>query len=526
MTQIAHNRVAERRRLLPRRNRPSPSLATRMLAASALVALLVAGGFGILIHAVATLDEATDQEAHAQDMITSTLMVEKLVLDLETGSRGFVLSGNDRFLQPWDRARTELPGRLQSFERLASRNPAQRRLAQRLAIAIRDYVDFYSVPLVNLARQRPAAARAPDSTAEGKRQTDEIRGQFVRFRDAVGAISAQSATDARSQSDRAIRLAVAGLVACALLVVLFGLYLARSTARPVRAAATAATRLAGGDYTTRLDEDGPGEVGALTASFNRMAEDLERRRTELEAQNAKLRESESRKSELVAIVSHELRTPLASVLGFTSVLLRREVAPEEQRRYLEIIDTEGRRLSSLLNDFLDAEKLEEGQLDLTPELMDLGGLVRQQANLFAGQSAKHVLEVSLPPQPLPVCGDRNRLAQVLANMLSNAIKYSPEGGTVEIVGERDDDVVRVSVRDEGLGIPEDLQKRVFAKFFRGDAGASGIPGTGLGLTIARSVVEAHGGRIDFESTSGKGAIFWIELPIAAAAHDVVAHRKE
>jgi signal transduction histidine kinase len=104
---------------------------------------------------------------------------------------------------------------------------------------------------------------------------------------------------------------------------------------------------------------------------------------------------------------------------------------------------------------------------------------------------------------------------VIGNLLSNAIKYSPDGGTVQVEAEQVDSVVRVSVRDQGLGIPDELQQRVFAKFFRGDADVSGIPGTGLGLTIARSVVEAHGGRMNFESARGKGSVFWLELPIAA-----------
>jgi signal transduction histidine kinase len=296
---------------------------------------------------------------------------------------------------------------------------------------------------------------------------------------------------------------------------LFGLYLARSTAHPVREAATAATQLAEGDLSVRLSERGPGEVGELTAAFNHMAEELESQRRELQTQNEKLRESERRKSELVHIVSHELRTPLASILGFTSVLLNRDAEPEEQRRYLEIIDREGRRLSDLLNDFLDAERLDEGHLILEPELIDVSRVVTEQVRLFEGQSEKHELDMVVPSTPLTVRGDPNRLAQVVGNLLSNAIKYSPEGGTVHVVAEQANGVVRVSVRDEGLGIPEDQQERVFVKFFRGDAPASGIPGTGLGLTIARSVVEAHGGSMNFESGSGEGSVFWLELPTAA-----------
>jgi signal transduction histidine kinase len=341
---------------------------------------------------------------------------------------------------------------------------------------------------------------------------------------AENAIAAESAAAAERRSDRAIAVAGVVLVACVLIVVLFGVYLARSIARPVRGVATAATRFAGGDLSVRLPERGPGEVGELTSAFNRMAEELERRRVELETQNEKLRESERRKSELVRIVSHELRTPLASILGFTALLLRREVDAADRRRYLEIIDGEGRRLSALLNDFLDAERLDEGHLSLEPELIDMAAVVSEQVSLFEGASDKHRLDLAVDEQPLPVHGDPDRLAQVVSNLLSNAIKYSPDGGMVEVVAERNDGQVRVTVRDEGMGIPEELQERVFAKFFRGDASASGIPGSGLGLTIARSVVEAHGGRMSFRSAQGEGSVFSVELPIAAT--DGVAARKE
>lgn len=496
----------------------SLSLALRMIVASAVLAALVASVFAVLINAVSGLNDATRREAHAKDVTAATLRLEKLVLDLETGVRGYILTGEDGFLKPYREARQQLDsGRLREFERLASTNPEQGRRARNLTTAIRQYEQDYAVNLLNIARFNPPAARDFVAREEGQRRTDEIRRHFTSFLAAENALAAASATSADRQADRAVGLAIAGLIASTLLIVLFGIYLARSTARPVRGVAQAATRLAGGDLSTRLDEKGPGpgEVGELKVAFNQMAEQLERGRAELESQNEKLRESERLKSELVSIVSHELRTPLASVLGFTSLLLTREVSPEEQRRYLEIIDAQGRRLSSLLNDFLDIERLEEGQLKLARELFDMGTLVGEQAQLFAGQSEKHKLDVVLPPRPLPVRGDPDRMAQVVANLLSNAIKYSPDGGTVEVVGEREDDRVRVSVRDEGLGIPDELQEQVFGKFFRGDAPASGIAGTGLGLTIARSLVEAQGGTISFESATGEGSVFWLELPIAA-----------
>jgi signal transduction histidine kinase len=127
------------------------------------------------------------------------------------------------------------------------------------------------------------------------------------------------------------------------------------------------------------------------------------------------------------------------------------------------------------------------------------------------------LELRLAEEQLPVRGDPDRLAQVVGNLLSNAIKYSPSGGLVEIVGERSNGAVRITVRDEGLGIPDDQRDKIFTKFYRGNAAASGIAGSGLGLAFARAVVEAHGGQITFSSESGKGSVFSVELPTHVVA---------
>jgi signal transduction histidine kinase len=491
------------------------SLSGRLVVGSALLALLVAVAFGVLVFAVTTLDDATKRERHARAVSAETLQLERLVLDLDTGLRGFVLTGREDLLAPWTSARAALPGQKRTFLRLASTTAGERRRAMTLVNSIDLYVADYAVPVVDIARTSPAAARQQVVSVEGASQLKAVRDHFADFLSKESALAAARTSTAQRRSNEAIAAAVTGLIASALLIVGFGLYLARSIARPAREVAEGAARLAGGDLTTRLVPQGVGEIGDLTRAFNEMAERLEASRRELEEQNERLRESERAKSELVSIVAHELRTPLASVLGFTSVLLQREVTADQRREYLGIIQAQARRLAALVNDFLDVQHLEEGRLSIARDLVDIGSVVREQTELFAGQSPKHLLDVSLPQAPLPVRGDSNRLAQVVANLLSNAIKYSPDGGVVRVAGTRTDHVIRVSIQDEGVGIPPELQPDIFGKFVRGHATANGIEGSGLGLAISRSLVEAHGGRIDFKSTKGGGSTFWFEIPSAS-----------
>jgi signal transduction histidine kinase len=501
------------RRLL----RPSASLTARTAVASlALVVVVVAVAVGLLT-AVFAARTATHKEVEAQALTAATRDVQGLVVNLETGLRDLALSGDTRFLKPWVRARAELPAKLAAFERLAATVPGQEPRARAIASLIQAYLVEYSVPLVQTAREQPAAASTPAATAEGKRRIAEIRRHFAT----ILAQEQRRADDASSAADRdsrrAVAVAVAGLVALAAIVALFGLYVARSIALPVRQVADEAQRLATGDAVASLRERGSGEVADLTRAFNTMARQLEARTHELEEQNRQLRDSEHAKSELVSIVSHELRTPLTSMLGFTSLLARGDQDEDAQQRYLEIIAAQGQRLATLLDDFLSVQQAEEGRLELDADRLDLVPLLRQQTELYSAHSEGHELVLELEDERLPVRGDEGRLAQVVGNLLSNAIKYSPDGGVVTVTGARAAGRVFVRVHDEGIGIPDEEQGRVFTKFFRGDAAARGIAGSGLGLAFARAVVEAHGGRIGFTSTEGEGATFEVELPVASAA---------
>jgi signal transduction histidine kinase len=357
-----------------------------------------------------------------------------------------------------------------------------------------------------------SAASQPIVTQEGLTRIHAIRTSLARLLTDEDARASAQATSAKHRATHAFEAAIAGLVAIVALLVLFGVFLARGIARPVRTVADGAAQIAAGDLSTRLDEGGAAEIKQLRTAFNDMADSLQRGQRELELQNEDLRQSERVKSELVSIVAHELRTPLASIVGYTSLLLRRGFDQATTTRYLEIIRTQGNRLSALIDDFLDVERVQAGRIELKDESIDLKRILAEEARFLDRDASKHPVKLTLGPEALRVRGDADRLSQVCGNLVANAVKYSPDGGPIEITGSMVGDNVRVQIADHGIGIPDEHQPRIFTKFFRADARERGFDGTGLGLALSREIIEAHGGRMGFTSTSGAGSTFWFELP--------------
>jgi signal transduction histidine kinase len=273
--------------------------------------------------------------------------------------------------------------------------------------------------------------------------------------------------------------------------------------RPVRALATAARHVAGGAYEARVPAEGVDEIGALARAFNEMAASLET--------------SERRRRELLSDVAHELRTPVATIAGYVEGIVDGVV--DANADVLETLKAETLRLGRLVDDLQKVSRAEERQLDLKlvairPEVL-LDAAVQAAAPSFAAKGV--LLERQAEPRLPAIALDPDRLGEVLANLLENALRHTPPGGRVGLEAVRRGDRIELSVSDDGDGIPAEHLDRIFERFYRVDRSRSRAEGgSGIGLAIARAIVGAHGGTIHAESDGeGRGARFVISLPVSS-----------
>ena len=314
-----------------------------------------------------------------------------------------------------------------------------------------------------------------------------------------------SANRGAYSSSRNLVLAV-GTVSVAL-ALLLGLILSWVLVAPIQRTEARLAEIAAGDFSGRVDVPNRDELGSLSANVNRMNDELRRLYGELET-------ASKHKSEFLANMSHELRTPLNAIIGFSQVMRQRLFGEinAKQEEYLDDILSSGNHLLALINDVLDLSKVEAGQVELELAPFSLREALERGVAMVRERAARSGVELSLEPSSEVdvIVGDERRVRQILFNLFSNAVKFTPGGGTVTVTTARSDGEVTVSVRDTGPGIAPEDRERIFEEFQQTEVGVRQREGTGLGL--AKRLVELHGGRIWVESEPGKGSRFVFTLP--------------
>ncbi|MGH2474924.1 MAG: CHASE3 domain-containing protein [Candidatus Limnocylindrales bacterium] len=453
-----------------------------MIVASGLLALIVGGAFLVMLRAVYGERDALELSRHSESVLVAARTLERLVIDLETGERGFLLTDDERFLQPWTAARAALPDAIRDLEGLA-RVPRQQARAEALAADITSYVDDYSVPVVEAARRGDPAAMSVTTADEGKRRVDAVRAKFDQLRSAERALAAERQDRADVATDRAVAVAVAGLVGSVVLVVFVGIYLSRAIVLPVRRAAAMSGRLAGGDLAVRMPETGVGEIGTLERSFNAMASSLEAGRAELTASRARVVAAGDEARQRIERDLHDGTQQRLVSLGLELRAADAIVPPESDELRAQLARAAEGLAATL-------EELQEVSRGIHPAILNKGGL---------GPALKALARRSAMPVELDIRGDR-RLPEhvevavyyVVSEAITNAAKHA-DASLVRVDLEVQDSVLRLAVQDDGAG------------------GADPVHGSGLvGL---RDRVEAIGGDLELTSPPGEGTSLHATIPV-------------
>ena len=326
------------------------------------------------------------------------------------------------------------------------------------------------------------------------------------FADAMGHLPGDPMGEAMAAATQAAfvdamrQALLAATVIAVVTAAVVSLLVAARIARPVARLAEASRRVAAGHYAERVEADEPGELGELASSFNEMAASLEA--------------TERRRLQLVGDVAHELRTPLSTLDGYLEGLEDGVVAPSPQTWHL--LRAETARLTRMVNELAELWRAEAHQLPLRTDEVDLAEVAREVAARFGPQAASRGITLSVPAGPVLVRADRDRVAQIVSNYLSNALRHAPDGSSIEVAAEATREHGRIAVTDHGPGLADDQLEAVFERFYRVDAARTRTSGgAGIGLAIVRALADAMGGQAWAESAGpGTGATFLVELPAA------------
>jgi signal transduction histidine kinase len=460
-------------------------LALRMALAGALVMLIVAAAFAVLLFAIGDLRDSTQLRRQTRQELVAANQLELLVVDLETGLRGFLITRDNRFLEPWNDARVAMHGQAAALERTAAaaEDPVQMRRARQIVQSTTSYLRDYSLPLVNAARYGDSTVGSVTRMDDGRRRVDSLRLQFDAFvKSAQAALLAREA-GAEKAGRRAIAGAAVGIAGSILLILLVAVYLTRLVVRPIRRAAFMADRLAEDDLGARVTESGVGDIGALERSLNLMAGSLQASRAELAASRARIVAAGDDARRRIERDLHDGAQQRLVSAGLRLRTTASDVPPElvDVREDLAGVGTE---LKQALED------LRELSRGIHPAILSEAGLAPALAALARRSAVPVALDVRVSgrlPEPIEVAA-----YYVISEALANTAKHA-RASVVRVDVEAGGQGLLLAIRDDGVG---------GAEYARGS-----------GLIGLRDRVEAIGGTIVIDSPERRGTAITAELPL-------------
>lgn len=507
--------------------------------------LLLIGLFsGYIYSSIQSSLNTADWVRHTQEVITKAYLLEKHMIDMETGQRGFLITGKEHFLEPYIASRQTWEQDIKAMKLLVSDTPVQVNRIEELKKVADKWIETIAKAEIEHRRKIKgqtvtlAELEGLKENEQGKIIMDEIRQrifEFIQVEEQLMEVRTQEATQSAQLS---LLISAIGLPLLAFLGAAIAIYvLFKAILNPLKRLLRATEEIANGDLTITMISDSHDEIGQLTSSFNKMTKSLKDSseatqiaNQALEVKAQELEAASKHKSQFLANMSHEIRTPLNGVLGMISLILRNEIS-DKARRYAHLAMESADSLLVVINDILDFSKIEAGKLEIESVEFDIQLLFRDFGLATGHRAQEKHLEfvmdlVDLPP--IKVNGDPGRIRQVLNNLANNAIKFTEEGEIVVSASieymENNKLNLKCSVSDTGIGISPDKLPTLFQEFTQEDASTTReYGGTGLGLTIVKQLCQLMGGDVCAGSLKGKGSdfSFTIELEKSSSKDQIV-----
>jgi signal transduction histidine kinase len=484
-----------------------------------LIALLLGAAFALLVFAVSGQRDAGRLALRSQEAITAGTELEKTVINLENGLRGYVASGRERSLDPWTAGLKIYPAQVRKLERLVSDVPSQQAQVQGIKEQIDDYVNLWATPLLGLARQRLPVAQSVIVTGTGRVRIDQLRTSFAKLFAQEQALARLRERRAEKNSSRAIAAGWSGLGLLVLLAVGAAFYLRRSIVKPVLTVAEASRRLADGDMAVRVPPVRDDELGDLARAFNTMADSLETSQEALAERSRELERSNRELEQFASVTSHDLQAPLATISMYAQLLEQRhsgDLGSGEQ--LVEGINAATVKARTLIRDLLEYSRAGRGELLNEP--VEMNDVASEALEMLAGPIEQSGGDVNVEQLPV-ILGDARKLRQVFLNLIGNALKFCEEAPAVRVSAETQGGTAIFAVTDNGIGMDPGQAERIFQPFHRLH-GDDDYPGTGIGLAVCERIIEQHGGRIWAQSVPGQGSTFRFTLPVAGRRRSSVS----